>query len=148
MIQGLHFYKEGQEQRKKVTLCFLCCLCHNFTARDVYWSLQLDEAKRQDLWNLKFHSPPLNVEPSIRIPSMFIDPVVDVFVDPCEPTYRQPSRREKEKFHHWTQRYSNLIFLPLKNRNHTVAKFKFFCPEMQLLLLPIFSPKKCFRTQF
>ena len=36
---------------------------------------------------------------------MFIDPVVDVFVDPCEPSYRQPTTREKEKFQHWTQRY-------------------------------------------
>jgi len=79
----------------------------------------LDEAKRQDLWNLKFHSPPLIVEPSIRIPSMFIDPVVDVFVDPCEPTVRQPSRREKEKFHQWTQRYSNLIFIPLSHWGKT-----------------------------
>ena len=36
---------------------------------------------------------------------MFIDPVVDVFVDPCDPGYRMPSLREKEKFHEWTQRY-------------------------------------------
>jgi hypothetical protein len=35
---------------------------------------------------------------------MFIDPVVDIFVDPCDPKYRQPSQREKEKFHEWTQR--------------------------------------------
>ena len=40
---------------------------------------QLDEAKRQDLWDTKFHSVPLNVDPSIKIPTMFIDPVVDVF---------------------------------------------------------------------
>ena len=46
--------------------------------------------KRQDLWDTKFHSAPLNVDPSIRIPSMFIDPVVDIFVDPCDPSFRQP----------------------------------------------------------
>ena len=36
---------------------------------------------------------------------MFIDPVVDVFVDPCDPSFRKPEQREKEKFVEWTQRY-------------------------------------------
>jgi len=36
---------------------------------------------------------------------MFIDPVVDIFVDPCNPGFRPPSQREKEKFHEWTQRF-------------------------------------------
>ena len=110
----------GQVQVK--IFLFLCCLLHNFSAKDVYWSLQLDEAKRQDLWDTKFHSPPLNVEPSIRIPSMFIDPVVDVFVDPCDPTYRRPSRREKEKFLLWTQRYKIFIFFYKSSEHVKVTK--------------------------
>ena len=79
---------------------FICLFLSFFV-----FGLQLDEEKRQNLWDKKFHSSPLNVNPSIRIPTMFIDPVVDVFVDPCEPSYRPPSLREKEKFHEWTQRY-------------------------------------------
>ena len=107
--QGL--LQQGQVQ---VKISFFVVYSIISQLKDVYWSLQLDEAKRQDLWDTKFHSPPLNVEPSIRIPSMFIDPVVDVFVDPCDPTYRRPSRREKEKFLHWTQRYrlKSSSFLP------------------------------------
>lgn len=58
----------------------------------------------QELWASKFHSDPLNVNADLRIPTMFIDPVVDIFVDPCEPTYRKPEQREKEKFVEWTQR--------------------------------------------
>lgn len=34
----------------------------------------------------------------------FIDPVVDVFADPCHPSFRKPEQREKEKFVEWTQR--------------------------------------------
>ena len=48
---------------------------------------------------------------------MFIDPVVDVFVDPCEPSYSPPSLREKEKFHEWTQRYVYCV----------VGMTQFFC---------------------
>ena len=49
---------------------------------------RLDEVKRQNLWDQKFHMAPLNVDPKLKIPTMFIDPIVDVFVDPCDPTYR------------------------------------------------------------
>ena len=66
---------------------------------------RLDEGKRQQLWAEKFHGSPLNVDPAIRIPTMFIDPVVDIFIDPCNPEFRKPEQREKEKFVEWTQRY-------------------------------------------
>ena len=33
----------------------------------LFWYFQLDEGKRQNLWDTKFHSAPLNVDPSIRL---------------------------------------------------------------------------------
>ena len=40
---------------------------------------------------------------------LFIDPVVDVFVDPCNPEYTEPTIREKEKFYDWTKRFQNFF---------------------------------------
>lgn len=44
---------------------------------------------------------------------MFIDPVVDIFVDPCDPSFRQPTARERQKFQQWTTRY--IFEFPAKN---------------------------------
>ena len=73
----------------------------------------LNEEKRQELWARKFHSPPLNVDRSLKIPTVFIDPIADVFDDPCEAGFRPPERREVRQFAEWTNRlWSTATELP------------------------------------
>ena len=71
--------------------------------------LQLTEEKRQNEWSSKFNTPPLSVDSSITIPVMFIDPVVEIFSDPCKPYYVGASIQEKEKFQEWTSKFEYLF---------------------------------------
>ena len=42
----------------------------------------IDENSRRKEWENMLHEPPFNVKPQIRIPFIFLDPVVKIFADP------------------------------------------------------------------
>ena len=67
-------------------------------------SFKLNEEKRHKAWLQEIRDPPLKVNASLDIPMVFIDPVVQVFDDPCYFTYIKPSEREVEKFSYYTER--------------------------------------------
>jgi hypothetical protein len=63
----------------------------------------LDEELQEKLWKEKFHTE-LNVPRDIRIPGVFIDPVVNIFADPCNSNFNSPEKREIEKFTEYTDK--------------------------------------------
>ena len=58
----------------------------------------------------KLRGPPLHVTKQLKIPVIFIDPVVHLFKDPWDYNYEQPDAREKLKFLEFTDGY-NIFFL-------------------------------------
>ncbi len=67
-------------------------------AEDRKARMMMDEESRSKEWENKLHLPPFNVNRTLNIPFVFIDPVVDVFEDTCNPNTMQPSKREVDKF--------------------------------------------------
>ncbi len=63
----------------------------------------LNETVQENLWQEKIHQV-LAVSTDVKIPSVFIDPVAQIFVDPCNPKYTQPEQREVEKFIEYTDK--------------------------------------------
>ena len=61
----------------------------------------------------KLRGPPLHVTKQLKIPVIFIDPMVHLFKDPWDYNYRQPTSREKLKFLEFTDGYD--IFFFVKN---------------------------------
>ncbi len=57
----------------------------------------LNESVRESTWQANLYEN-LTVSREIRVPNVFIDPVVHIFVDPCNPKYSKPEPREIEKF--------------------------------------------------
>ena len=46
-----------------------------------------------------------NIPEDLKIPFLFIDPVVDIFKDPCNDGTREVTSREKEQFQKYTDKY-------------------------------------------
>ena len=62
----------------------------------------MNEQKRTGEWSEKLHKAPFNVNRSISLPFVYIDPVVDVFDDPCNDPRSMPSNQEFRAFEKYT----------------------------------------------
>ncbi len=58
---------------------------------------KINESILEKNWQEEIYKK-LAVSKNILIPSVFIDPVVDIFVDPCNEYYMEPESREIVKF--------------------------------------------------
>ena len=67
--------------------------------------LQANEKSFAESINKKIHEKHLYLDRDLEIPFIFIDPVVDIFEDPCDKTKtREVSTREKEQFQTYTDK--------------------------------------------
>ena len=55
--------------------------------------------------NSKIHEKHPNIPENLTIPVVFIDPVLQIFKDPCESKTISISDREKEMFDNYTSRF-------------------------------------------
>jgi len=58
---------------------------------------QLNDSIQETNWQDKIHEV-LAVPRDVKVPSVFIDPVVHIYVDHCNPKYTRPEQREIQKF--------------------------------------------------
>ncbi len=63
----------------------------------------LNDSIQESLWREKLHED-LGVPRDVIVPSVFIDPVVHIFVDPCSPNYSPPEDGEIRKFKEYTDK--------------------------------------------
>ena len=64
----------------------------------------MDETNFAKLINTKIHEKHSNIPRDFVIPFLFIDPVVDVFRDPCDKYSRTVTLQEKEQFVIYTEK--------------------------------------------
>ena len=65
---------------------------------------QIDETRFAKDINKKIHEKHKNLPEDLQIPFLFIDPVVDIFEDPCDKKASQVTSREKEQFQKYTDK--------------------------------------------
>ena len=68
-------------------------------------NIQIDELSFANDINKKIHEKHKNLPKDVEIPFLFIDPVVDIFKDPCNSGTTQVTTREKEQFQKYTDKY-------------------------------------------
>ena len=68
-------------------------------------SLQTDEERYAASLNSKIHEKHPNIPENLTIPVVFIDPVLQIFKDPCDSKTIPISDREKEMFDNYTSRF-------------------------------------------
>jgi hypothetical protein len=64
---------------------------------------QMNDTLQELQWREKIHKD-LGIPKEVNIPSVFIDPVVHIFVDPCNSKYTAPEEIEKDKFIEYTDK--------------------------------------------
>ena len=67
---------------------------------------QIDETRFAKDINKKIHEKHKNLQEDMEIPFLFIDPVVDIFEDPCDIKAGHVTSREKEQFQKYTDKYT------------------------------------------
>ena len=80
-----------------------CTKLGNFTPK--YYP-QIDETRFARDINKKIHEKHKNLPEDLQIPFLFIDPIVDIFEDPCDSKTREVTSREKEQFQKYTDKYT------------------------------------------
>ena len=66
---------------------------------------QADETSYENKVNKIIHKTHNNLAADLQIPFLYIDPVVDIFEDPCDANTTHVTTREKEQFQKYTDKY-------------------------------------------